>query len=339
MMSYIGGPDWDRRYSKHYVRRDAWLPASIEYMKRTGKKVIKYFTLCDTKAIDIFMLEKEGILLRDYNGKLPNVVICEGDRRRLEDIIEIVKPPLEEAIILASLEDLLTFEDDERTRATPVRAYVKDPKLRRRLLMKEKHERLKLMFPFDIINFDPCNSLLEEALSVNRLYKALERIFEFQKLTNQFLLFITTGISDIHGSIARTFIKDFDENIKNHTELKEEIIKSLGEAECNKIPEPYKTAICFVKSIVIKIAKNSGWYCVNNKAVVYENPDGKRMLGLVTFCRLSGEKQEEIVYIGDIISMIRRKVGYHSYEGSLKDESIKEHLKEIVEYREMVRKS
>jgi len=332
-------PDWDVRYGKHYVRRDGWLPASKEYMKKTGKSVVKYFTLCDVQALDIFMLEMARVLPRDENGKLPNVVICEGLAWKVPHINRLVKPPLEEAIIPESLEDLLTFEDDAYTRVTPLKTYERDKVKRRRLRLKERHERFKMFLPFDIINFDPCNSILGQALEVNRLYKALERVFEFQKLTNQFLLFVTTRISDMHVSIVRKCKKELSENVGKYPILKEAMIKSLGEIEYNKIPEQNRIPICFAKSILVDIARRKGWYCEHRGVFMYENPDKSKMLASVVFCTQASGEQDEEAYLNDIIGVIEGRVRYHSYADSLKDKSIKEDLEAIINYREQVRRN
>lgn len=335
----MNGPNWDERFSKHYVRRDGWLPASKEYMKKTGKSRVKYFTLCDIHAIDVFMLELAGILPRDNNGRLPNVVICEGDISKVAKINKLVKPPLDEAIIPESLEELITFEDDEYTRNTPLKAFEKDKFKRKRLRLKERHERFKRFLPFDIINFDPCNSMLGQALEVNELYKALERIFEFQKSTSQFLLFVTTGISYIHPGIVRKCKKELSENIEKYPRLKEAMIERLGEIKYDKIPEQYRIPICFVKSILVDIARRKGWYCEHRGVFVYENPDKSKMLASVVFCTQASDEQDEAAYLKDIIGVIEGRVKYHSHANSLKDKSIKEDLKAIIDYREQVRKN
>ncbi len=67
-------PDWDNYICKHCARYYGWLPASKEFAARIRKKHVKYFTLSDTQAIDIFMFEMEGVLVRDGNNMLPEVV-------------------------------------------------------------------------------------------------------------------------------------------------------------------------------------------------------------------------------------------------------------------------
>jgi hypothetical protein len=335
----MNSPDWDTRYSKHYVRRDSWLPASQEYKKNTGKSAVKYFTLCDVQAIDIFMLEMAGVLPRDQNGKLPNVIICEDVVSKAKEISRLVKPPMQEAIIAANLEDLLTFEDDEYTKNTPIGTYEQDKGKRLRLQLKERHERFKKYLPFDIVNFDPCESILEKALEVNKLYMSLEKLFEFQKKADKFLLFVTTNISKIHVAIEKKFEKDLSENLKKHLDLKEVIIKQLGGTEYRKIPEDYKKSICFVKSIMIPIARKTGWYCEHKGIVIYENPDKTKMLASAVLCTSVKSAQNESVYINDLIDIIKGKVSYHSYAESLRDKPLKDDLEKITKYREQIRKN
>ena len=171
--------DWDNRYIKHCVRKNGWLPASLEYMKRVKKESIKYFTLCDSQAIDIVMLEKAGILKRDMNGKLPNVIICEGDPNKLIDIYRVVKPPLDEFIINEKLEDLLTLRGIVEVEMSGAAKFdtPRGKEERKRIRLYRRFEKFKMCLPFDIINFDPSNSLLDRTIDSNRLYQALESFF------------------------------------------------------------------------------------------------------------------------------------------------------------------
>ncbi|MBN1695129.1 hypothetical protein JW879_07000 [candidate division WOR-3 bacterium] len=285
------------------------------------------------------MLEMAGVLPRDQNGKLPNVFVCEDIESKAWEISKLLKPPIQEAIIPANLEDLLTFEDDEYTKNTPIGTFEQDKVKRLRLQLKERHERFKKYLPFDIVNFDPCGSVLEKALEVNRLYLSLEKLFEFQKKTDIFLLFVTTNISKIHIAVEKKFEKDYSENLKKHLDLKEVINKQLGGIEFRKIPEVYKKSICFVKSIIIPIARKTGWYCEHKGIIIYENPDKTKMLASAVLCTSVKSTQNESVYINDLIGVIKGKVSYHSYAEALKDKPLKDDLEKIKKYREQIRKN
>lgn len=107
----MSDPDWDTYYCKHCARLYGWLPAVQEYREKINRETIKYFTLSDVKAIDVFMLEMEGILQRDEKKRLPNVVICEGNPAKVAQIYEVIRPPIKEAVIPEKLQDLLTFQE------------------------------------------------------------------------------------------------------------------------------------------------------------------------------------------------------------------------------------
>jgi len=189
-----------------------------------------------------------------------------------------------------------------------------------------------------LINFDPCNSILEKALEVNKLYKALEKIFELQKLTNHFLLFVTTSISNTHVSIERKCMKELSGNLEKYPRLKDAMIKRMGEVKYNKIPEQYRIPICFVKSFIVDIARRKGWYCEHKGVFVYENPNKSKMLASVVFCTQASGEQKEEAYLNDIIGVIEGQMKYYSNASALRDKSIKDDLKAIIDYREQVRR-
>jgi hypothetical protein len=151
----MSGPNYDTYYAKHYARYNGWLPASVEYKRLLGRRPLKYFTLCAREAIDIFMLELEGVLSRDQNGNLLNVVICEFDQRAALDIFRLVRPPLREAILVGKLEEILLFQDTAETRELSPDEDYKDMGLRALMRIKRQSEQVKNHFPFDVINLDP----------------------------------------------------------------------------------------------------------------------------------------------------------------------------------------
>lgn len=187
-------PDYDTYYAKHCARFYGWLPASMKHKRHLGRRPLKYFTLCAEQAIDIFMLESEGVLSRDRNGRLPNVIICEKEERAAGKIFRLVRPPLEEAILVGELEKILLFQDTAETRGLLPDEDVKERRLRRLLRFKRLSERIRGYFPFDIINFDPYGNFLKPDLEENKLCQSFERILELQKSISTFLLFITTPI-------------------------------------------------------------------------------------------------------------------------------------------------
>lgn len=328
-------PDWDNYVGKHCARLYGWLPAAREFRQGIKKATLKYFTLCDVQAIDIFMLEKEGILVRDANGRLPNVVICEEDARKIPEILQVVRPPLHEAIVNASLEDVLTFEDDDFTLTTPLNAWVRDKGKRRRLHTKRKYELLRLFFPFDIINFDPYNNLLDPGIGENRIYHALERVFELQKTTSEFLLFVTTPLAEIHESTEQMFRADFHDNVSKYPEVKEGMEAFWGTVDYDKAEELKRVALSIAKSLVIPAARRAGWNCYHKGIYVYENQSGRKMLDLVLHCWQSSDGVDDTLYLEDILRIIISGMPeYYPFNWSSSNSEVKEHLDSVVAFRE-----
>jgi len=332
-------PDWDTYYCKHCVRLYGWLPASKEYLKRARKANIKYFTLPATNAIDIFMFELEGLLARDKSGKLPNVVICEEIPDKVPEIFDIVRPPTKEAIIIGKLQEILTFEDDAYTKITPLNAYSKDRKKRARLRLKRTFERLRLFFPFDIINFDPCDSLLSEDIEENKLYLALEKVFELQKLTADFLLFVTIPMIDVADSSINRLRSDFEDNVYKYPKINEALLSSTKTIDYDGIDENKRMALGVAKSIVLRAARRKGWNCEHKGIYVYENEHGHRILNSVTLCTQASGEPSESSYVEDLVRIILDMPKYYSFSESSSNGQVKDHLNEIVGFREQSRQN
>lgn len=339
-MSEPSEPNWDTYYCKHCARLYGWLPASKEYMQSSGKQTINYFTLCATKAIDVFMFEMEGLLSRDEKtGTLRNVVICEGDPERATEIFRVVRPPVREAIIIEKLQDLLTFEDDEYTRATPLSAFEspRSSEARRRIRLKQSFERLKRHFPFDIVNFDPCDSLLNPVIGSNKLCRALERIFELQRPTGNFLLFITTPLYEIAaGSISR-LRADYRSNVSKYPQIREALLSSVKTTNYDEISENKRLAIGVAKTIVLIAAREKGWECEHKGIYIYENGIGHKFLASVTLCTQVTKEPTEASYVEDVVKVVKSMPTYYSYARSSSDKAVKEHLQKIVQFRERSR--
>lgn len=329
--------DFDTDYPKHCVRYYGWRPASKVFKSQIKKDSLKYFTLCAKQAIDVFMLESEGLLLRDQNGKMPNVIICEKEKEDAAEIFNLVRPPLEEAIIVGKLEDILTFEDTAETRELPSGKDVKDYKIRKLLRIKDLSERVKQYFPFDIINFDPYGNLLNPVPENNKLYHSFSKIFELQRSTDAFLLFVTTPIFDIHPD-SESYLKcNFESNVSSHADVRTVLQSAVGTTDYDKIDKKKRIAIGFAKSMVISVARINGWNHKHLGIFVYESPSRRKMLSSVVQFSKARTAPSESAYVEDIVGLINQMPVYYSYEKSLKNEEVKKHLKEIIKYREEIR--
>ena len=326
--------DYDTYYAKHCARYYGWLPASKAYQGQIKKNSLKYFTLCAKEAIDVFMLELEGVLLRDQNRKLPDVVICEKEPRDAAEIFKLVRPPLKEAILIGELEKVLTFQDTEETRGLSPDEDVRDHRIRRLLRIKGLSERIKEYFPFDIINFDPYGNLLNPDNKANILYQSFERIFELQKSINRFLLFVTTPITYIHSNFQYQFRSDFESNISRYPEIQDTLLSSLDTTVYDEIDETKRIALSFAKSIVMRIARSKGWDSEHKGIYIYQNRDLRKMLTSVVQFSKAHAAPNESIYVKEVIRAIEQMPEYYSYDDSLKNQEVKKHLERIIRFRE-----
>lgn len=328
-------PDWDNYICKHCARYYGWLPASKEFTAHIRKKHVKYFTLSDIQAIDIFMFEMEGVLVRDGNKMLPEVVICEEESGKIPIILDVVRPPLREAVIYGSLQDLLTYEEADDNSLSE--AWARSYEGRKRRKVKEGHDKLVSFFPFDIVNFDPNDNLLNPSLESNKLYQALERIFELQKDTDTFLLMVTTPIYDVATGTEDKFKSDFQRNTEKYSEFSSSLKSSFGVINYNGVKEHKKIAICFVKSIIYPVALKNGWSCSHKGIYVYENPKGNKYLDAVIECVKTSDEKAKNSYIADLVRVTENMPEYYPKSVSSKDKIIISHLESIKAFREASR--
>jgi len=117
---------------KHYVRKQAWVPAAqnrLQKVQTLGRKYLRYFTLCAEEAIDVRIFKAENLIQFDGRG-YPDVVFCECDASTYEQI----------AANLGHTEGIRAYFDD---------------------LLLDQHNRSSEIFysklsdlPFDVYNLD-----------------------------------------------------------------------------------------------------------------------------------------------------------------------------------------
>jgi hypothetical protein len=326
---------YDDYYAKHFARYRGWLPASKEFKVRIRKKGIKYFTLCAREAIDVFMFEKERLLARDELDRLPDVVICESEVADAAEIIGLVRPPYQGAILVGRLEDILTFQETEGVRKALATGDSRSRELRRQIRLKHLSDQLSRQFPFDIVNFDCAGNLLNPSKPENkRLHPALRRVFELQKPAEAFLLFVTTPISHVDANLAADFQRDMDRNISDHPEIGGSLQSAKNSSTFDALTEQDRTVIGFAKSVVLRMARECGWNGEHKGIYVYENRDSRRMMSSVIQFSRAASTPDENQYVQDLVRVITSMPEFCSYQESLGSEDLKEHLRAIVEYRE-----
>jgi len=326
-------PPYDQYDAKHFARYHGWLPASKEFMQATDKETIKYFTLCAKEAIDVFMFEKEGLLARDDEGRLHDVVICENDETVVPEILSLVRPPLLEALIIGNLEDILTIgaalsNDVDDARSLEARKKQKN---------RDSFKQLEGYFPFDVVNFDTCGSLVSKPPGKNRLIKALERVFELQQLARAFLLLVTTPISGLNRKFENAFREGLSQNVKSYDEIGQALRTSKGSDVYDKIEIESRIALGFAKSVILPAAQKYGWNTLHRGIYVYDSPSGAhRMMSSVV--RLSAASEADRgTHVQDIVQIIKRMPEYYSSKNPTQKAEVRKHLDEIIQYREKVR--
>lgn len=328
--------DYDKYYAKHCARFYGWLPAGKERKKQIQRSP-KYLTLCGPQAIDVFMFEREEVLMRDKNKRLPNVIVCEDMQDAWIEILRVVRPPVDEAVILGKLQDILTFEDDEDTRGRSPDEDEPNFNIRQKLIIKGKFEQVRKHFPFDIINFDPYGNLLNPVPENNKLYHSFSKIFELQRSTDAFLLFVTTPIFDIHPD-SESYLKcNFESNVSSHADVRTVLQSAVGTTDYDKIDKKKRIAIGFAKSMVISVARINGWNHKHLGIFVYESPSRRKMLSSVVQFSKAHNEPSQSIYLEDIVEIINQMPTYYSYRESLINKEVKKHLDQIIEYRESIR--
>lgn len=325
--------NWDEYYSKHCARFYGWLPAGKAFKDKQKKKKLKYFTLCDTNAIDIFMFEMEGILQRDKNQVLTDIIICESDSGKIEKIFENVRPPLRESIVFGKVEELLLFEDNEKLKSIDPESDVRNLNLRQQVKIRRDALRLQNNFPFDIINFDPCNSLLRPN---KRMYQTLDKIFEFQTKAdiNDFLLLVTTPIGEDDAKLEQ-FKNDYKNNIDDYKIIADASNKILGTLDFDEIDDYIKqVSIGFGKTLLSKIALKYGWKCSHKGIYAYENNTKRFMLTTVTELSRDTNNEDKSWYPLEIVNIIENMPQIFTYENSLQDDKVKDNLDKVVLHRD-----
>jgi hypothetical protein len=326
-------PNYDQYDAKHFARYRGWLAATYEIVDVAGRGTIKYFTLCGKKAIDVFMFEKEGLLARDTQGRLLDVVICEKNVADAAEIFNLVRPPLREALIIGSLEEVLVSQESEGGSGDD-----RSREVRKNVRNWELFKQLRKYFPFDVINFDTYGSLVNRPLGENKLLTALERLFELQQSAKTFLLFVTTPISDLNNELEAIFREGLSLNVTSHDEIRRALCTSKDTDSYDEIEVESRVALGFAKSIVLPMARKYGWDPIHKGIYVYDSPTGAtKMMSSVVQLTAASSEPDSGGYVFDIIQIIEHMPKCYSEENPEQKAEVREHLASIVKYREDVR--
>jgi len=284
--------DFTKDILKHYVRRYGWLPACQQQKHAIGKRSkripLRYFTFCAAEAIDVFMLEREGILQRDeQTGRLEGVFFCEENEEAFGRIADLIGSP--EQGFLGDFAKIVLFEDDEDTREQEL--YSDEPhseSVRKKLRYKDVHRCLREAFPFDIINLDVCGVMFPLRTGVIApLLKSLIRILEWQTqsafpLNNrpceQFVLFLTSHIDPdrTDESAIQQLVNRVSENVDTNAEFRSIFINRFGYSEVDRLAtDNFPEFFCLaLPKVMIHLALfRLGWDVTYGPVYVYSRDD------------------------------------------------------------------
>ncbi len=352
---------------KHYVRRNGWLNAvklqKNAIRKRSKKIPLRYFTFCAADAIDVFMLEREGILKRsEETGRLEGVYFCEKDPESFGIIADLIGSP--DQGFRGAFEKIVLFEEDQETMGkTSEDESFYPSEIREKLSYKDAHRRLRKAFPFDIINLDVCGVTFPLKKGIIRpLIEAITQILEWQtepevssdeRECKKFTLFLTSHIdpsltdrSAIHQLESRVI-----ENICTNTSFQAAFVRQYGHTHVNQLVDedfPEFFSVALPKYMIYKASSDLGWKVTCGPTYLYNRHDrwveNKRyqILHTVSIYERSsdfqkGEDLPDICQYSQSVSQLVND-GVQWVDGVMENPNIKqeleEDLKQIVAFRD-----
>ena len=236
---------------KHYVRKYGWLAAARKQKEaiknRSKQNPLRYFTFCAAEAIDVFMLELDGILERSEDTeRLEGVYFCEENTDKFGIIADLIGSP--EQGFQGEFEKIVLFEEDDDTKGKTFEDDEFYPaEIRKKLRYKDAHQRLREAFPFDIINLDVCGVLFPPRKGIlTPLLRSITRILEWQTKTessskdrecNHFTLFLTAHVNqDRTNQIAIQSLMDIvSKNISIIPDFQKSFVKRYKHDQVQKL--------------------------------------------------------------------------------------------------------
>lgn len=267
--------DWDVDVTKHYVRREAWLPAAIEQVEasRQSGREPKYLTFCAANAIDVFLFLKEGVISRDeQTDVVQNTYFCEKFPEEFNEISQLIGA--HEQGFLGDFNDIVLFEDDEDTQGLDyddtAQLYPRD--LRRRLDTKKKHQRFRNAGPFDVLNLDIFGTFFPPRGGVESpMLRSIRTLLEIQSASSvdddpgvdSFTLFLTAHMEPgrVNEDAMRELVQMVESNGDTYAGFAQELSERFGTDVAKEIAEnDFEGFYCVaLPKVIVSEAFNRGW--------------------------------------------------------------------------------
>jgi hypothetical protein len=299
---------------KHFVRMRGWLPASKERKNALGPRGrrLRYFTFCAASAVDVFMLEREEIIKRNDDGVLEQTFYCEKDPpafRAIGDLLQSTGNGF-----LGRFEEIILFEDSGetvgRTYTDPGPGKVSQGLLTQ-LELKDKHDRLKGAFPFDIINLDATGALIPpNEPPPSKLIKAIARVLEWQRdmrlsdgrQLDEFTMFLTTRVvrEEMSSEGVEQLIQIVDANLQQRSGLRQLWQERVGNITAVQLAETdfHRFFTKAVPKWLVEIGRERQWDVSSEGRFLYwretYDPPFAMMCEVLTFSRVQPGELEAI---------------------------------------------
>ena len=363
--------DFETDTLKHYVRRCGWLIAAKDQkhaISRRSKRIpLRYFTFCAAEAIDVFMLEREGIIERSaQTGRLEGVYFCERDLNEFGIIADLIGSP--EQGFQGQFEKIVLFEDDEETEGKTLednQPYTSE--IREKLRYKDAHYRLRKAFPFDIINLDVCGPMFSSGQTViTPLLRSIVQILKWQTESrfpinncecNQFTLFITSHIdpNQTNQDAIEQLKNRVVENINTNVDFRSAFSNRYGHNQADKLArENFAEFFCLAlpKFMIHRALYDYGWqvtcgptYLFNRDDRWKENKQYQMMHTVSVYERIPSfrerlDDRSREQYIQSVNQLVEAEVEWvENVMGSNMKWKLKEDLENIVKLKNQHQKS
>lgn len=358
--------NYDSDTIKHYIRMYGWLPSSAACAASIAPRHVRYFTFCAASAVDVFMLEREGVLQRDANGRLRGAYFCEMDAEAFEEIVQLIRS--KDQGFLGRFEDIVLFNDGpgtvNRTYTNPGKGKI-TAQLRERLRIKDLHERMRSSFPFDLINLDATGTLLPPNQgAASDLVKAVMQIIAWQRDTSlpngrkidRFSHFLTAEVDNSASNDEAigqliSLVNCNLEQVSGFRDCWERRFGALSIEELASVRFEEFFSVAFVKAVVEKSIR-LGWDVVSDGRFLYKRARrGKtyRMMSeVLTFRRVTPGPADSLFDLGwgissvninkRVIEIVQRETVWADEAVSVHAEAerVGSHLRGVREFREKV---
>ena len=364
--------NYERDPLKHFVRKEGWLTAAKQQkhvIRNRSKRIpLRYFTFCAAEAIDVFMLEREGIINRSVEtGRLEGVYFCEKDLQSFGIIADLIGSP--ENGFQGEFEKIVLFEDDDETMDKTIEDEQEDqdpytPEMREKLRYKDAHHRLQKAFPFDIINLDVCGVMFPPKRNIMApLLESIIQILDWQTNSTfpinnleckQFTLFLTSHINSADRTNQKAIQQLTDlliDNINTNPDFQEAFFNRYGHNQVQKlVSDNFSEFICLaIPKLMIKRALlDFGWEVAHGETYIFHRDDRwednkqYQIMHTISVYKRNSNSSEQLdafkmeQYFQSVTQLIND--GIQWIDGIVENSNIKQELEEdliqIVEFRD-----